>query len=488
MIVIRPRRALPVVATAAAVLLVTTSYHSCSWGCHGLVSSPFPLRTRRRTVPTRDDRQIKLHVAPIRASMPSPSSGDGSSSSGGDASDNPRCPPAAHVSATMLILPLASAAAPNPNQQINTYSIHHYYDPQEAVVAAERVPDVVILGTVFARCGDGGAGKKGDGSNPAENDWQPVGYVSSSLGATSECDDTSGEDEENATAARISTGLRRILFGAVQCQRRLITEHATRLHRPLRASKRHPGIELGIRISNMQTVNRTETIVSSYQEMLTLLEEDSDGNDSNNDSSAGDEACTIYPVPPSAENGQPSEEELSQSGFLGLLNDAAINNLRLYKDFFENHNNAVVKPITSTTNPLVGEDVCTNSCGDVDGEVLSPDYYKSVYDDDKDDNQDDGNNDSYPTQTSAIKAKAKTPWDVGGGRPQPTIVQAYEDGHLRGRILDAGCGAGENALYLASRLFGVTSVVGFDFAPGAIDMARRVRTNVYLRDSSGGCH
>lgn len=58
------------------------------------------------------------------------------------------------------------------------------------------------------------------------------------------------------------------------------------------------------------------------------------------------------------------------------------------------------------------------------------------------------------------------PWDIG--RPQPAIVRLAEQGLIAGRVIDLGCGTGENALYLASR--GVT-VVGVDAAPTAIARA-----------------
>lgn len=59
------------------------------------------------------------------------------------------------------------------------------------------------------------------------------------------------------------------------------------------------------------------------------------------------------------------------------------------------------------------------------------------------------------------------PWDIG--RPQPVIVDLAERGMFGGAVLDAGCGTGENALYLASRGF---DVVGVDAAPEAIAQAR----------------
>ncbi|MEV0428281.1 class I SAM-dependent methyltransferase [Micromonospora sp. NPDC050495] len=61
------------------------------------------------------------------------------------------------------------------------------------------------------------------------------------------------------------------------------------------------------------------------------------------------------------------------------------------------------------------------------------------------------------------------PWDVGV--PQPAFVRLYERGELRyGRVLDAGCGTGDLALYLAGH---VVEVVGCDLSPAAVDQARR---------------
>ncbi|MGP8072373.1 MAG: class I SAM-dependent methyltransferase [Thermoplasmata archaeon] len=58
-------------------------------------------------------------------------------------------------------------------------------------------------------------------------------------------------------------------------------------------------------------------------------------------------------------------------------------------------------------------------------------------------------------------------WDVG--RPQGEIVRLEEAGEVRGRVLDLGCGTGENAFYLAGRGH---ETWGVDFAPRAIDKAR----------------
>jgi SAM-dependent methyltransferase len=58
------------------------------------------------------------------------------------------------------------------------------------------------------------------------------------------------------------------------------------------------------------------------------------------------------------------------------------------------------------------------------------------------------------------------PWDIG--RPQPAIERLVGAGAISGRVIDVGCGTGENALYLASSGF---SVVGVDAAPTAIERA-----------------
>ena len=71
-----------------------------------------------------------------------------------------------------------------------------------------------------------------------------------------------------------------------------------------------------------------------------------------------------------------------------------------------------------------------------------------------------GWDDSYTGDTPA-------PWDIG--RPQPALVRLADEGRLTGRLLDAGCGTGENALLAAGRGADVT---GIDVAPTAIARAR----------------
>ena len=58
------------------------------------------------------------------------------------------------------------------------------------------------------------------------------------------------------------------------------------------------------------------------------------------------------------------------------------------------------------------------------------------------------------------------PWDIPG--PQPAFVRLEEAGAIAAKVLDVGCGTGENALYLASRGH---EVWGIDFVPVAIERA-----------------
>ncbi len=59
------------------------------------------------------------------------------------------------------------------------------------------------------------------------------------------------------------------------------------------------------------------------------------------------------------------------------------------------------------------------------------------------------------------------PWDIG--RPQSEVVSLASNHQIRGRVLDLGCGTGENTLYLAS--LGHT-VWGVDSSPVAIQKAK----------------
>jgi SAM-dependent methyltransferase len=74
---------------------------------------------------------------------------------------------------------------------------------------------------------------------------------------------------------------------------------------------------------------------------------------------------------------------------------------------------------------------------------------------------------AHPQWDASYTAGAPAPWDTG--RPQPAFVRLADQGRLTGRLLDAGCGTGENALLAAGRGADVT---GIDVAPAAIARAR----------------
>jgi len=59
------------------------------------------------------------------------------------------------------------------------------------------------------------------------------------------------------------------------------------------------------------------------------------------------------------------------------------------------------------------------------------------------------------------------PWELG--QPQPAIVRLASEDGFTGSVLDAGCGTGENALYVAS--LGL-AVLGIDVADTALAIAR----------------
>jgi cyclopropane fatty-acyl-phospholipid synthase-like methyltransferase len=73
----------------------------------------------------------------------------------------------------------------------------------------------------------------------------------------------------------------------------------------------------------------------------------------------------------------------------------------------------------------------------------------------------------HPEWDASYTGGTPAPWDIG--RPQPALVRLADEGRLAGRLLDAGCGTGENALLAASRGADVT---GVDVAPTAIARAR----------------
>jgi cyclopropane fatty-acyl-phospholipid synthase-like methyltransferase len=69
-------------------------------------------------------------------------------------------------------------------------------------------------------------------------------------------------------------------------------------------------------------------------------------------------------------------------------------------------------------------------------------------------------------ETFASAYAGQAPWDIG--RPQKAVTDLA--GQVAGRVLDAGCGTGENALFFAERGHEVT---GIDFLEEPILRARR---------------
>lgn len=71
--------------------------------------------------------------------------------------------------------------------------------------------------------------------------------------------------------------------------------------------------------------------------------------------------------------------------------------------------------------------------------------------------------------------KGIPPWDIGS--PQPEFMCIAAGGEFKGRVLDVGCGTGENALFLASQGH---EVVGVDSASVAIQKARAKASRRHL--------
>lgn len=64
-------------------------------------------------------------------------------------------------------------------------------------------------------------------------------------------------------------------------------------------------------------------------------------------------------------------------------------------------------------------------------------------------------------------ASGQPPWELGG--PQPALAEQLEQVPIQDPVLDAGCGTGDLALWLASRGH---RVLAFDFSAAAIELAR----------------
>jgi SAM-dependent methyltransferase len=72
-----------------------------------------------------------------------------------------------------------------------------------------------------------------------------------------------------------------------------------------------------------------------------------------------------------------------------------------------------------------------------------------------------------PSWDDAYTGRVPAPWDIG--QPQPAFVRLARQGLLTGRLLDAGCGTGEQTLLAASS---GADALGVDVSPLAIERAR----------------
>lgn len=76
-------------------------------------------------------------------------------------------------------------------------------------------------------------------------------------------------------------------------------------------------------------------------------------------------------------------------------------------------------------------------------------------------------NQGVPPEFFDTAYQGAPPWEIG--RPQDDVIRLEKRGGFKGKVLDIGCGSGENALYLASKGY---EVLGIDRVAAAIDLAR----------------
>jgi SAM-dependent methyltransferase len=72
-----------------------------------------------------------------------------------------------------------------------------------------------------------------------------------------------------------------------------------------------------------------------------------------------------------------------------------------------------------------------------------------------------------PSWDDAYAGDTPAPWDID--RPQPAFVRLADKGLLLGRLLDSGCGTGEQTLLAAAH---GADALGIDVSPRAIKQAR----------------
>lgn len=98
----------------------------------------------------------------------------------------------------------------------------------------------------------------------------------------------------------------------------------------------------------------------------------------------------------------------------------------------------------------------SNMAGQKDVKLMQPNDYEQLYR-------------GGSTQPGEIGASLDMiPWNIQA--PQPIFREVEQAGEAAGRVLDVGCGLGDNALYFAERGYQVT---GIDMSPSAIESNRK---------------
>jgi SAM-dependent methyltransferase len=93
-----------------------------------------------------------------------------------------------------------------------------------------------------------------------------------------------------------------------------------------------------------------------------------------------------------------------------------------------------------------------------------------------DEGRDDEEVDVAASRFVAVYEDGTPPWDIG--RAQPVVEELAAAGEIAGAVLDAGCGTGENALFLAALGH---EVLGVDAVEKAVAAARRKAAGRSLR-------
>ncbi|EOD38635.1 hypothetical protein EMIHUDRAFT_224426 [Emiliania huxleyi CCMP1516] len=285
--------------------------------------------------------------------------------------------------------------------------------------------------------------------------WQPVGHLAA---GTPEAADWS-------VAA---------LVRAATLQRRLIAEHACRLYPPLRTEKREHGLMRGVRLAIEAPPP-----------------------------SAGG-AATYLPLP-DCELGEATPAEMLRCGFAGAPGSGG----GIYADYARRDSPpydwlAVRRRLAEQTKAVEEEGgtasaftlvawprcgFCTKARAELEARGIA--YRHVVVDKYSPEHAElamsTGRPSALPEEyfRSLDYAAGGVPWDLLG-RPQPPVRNAFDEGAFGRRgtvILDCGCGAGDNANWLAERGH---DVVGFDVSLSAVEMAQARAASVSARISAAG--